>query len=190
MLTFDAGPHVYRWNDTVVPSVTGVLSTLENSFEFVDPGVLEAARAFGRNVHRAIELYNLDELDEEVLDPALVPYLAQWKRFLRDTGFEVTAGEQRVYHTLMRYAGTLDIRGHMRGRNWLLDLKSGAVPKTAQLQTAGYVLAADVGHHRMKRAALQLSAERYNLIKHEDSADFAYFQSAVNLHHWRQKHGN
>lgn len=182
MLTFDPTAHRYTYADQTVPSVTQALSIVEKGFGFVDPAVLEAARSFGNHVHRAIELFNLGTLDEDDLDPALVPYLAQWKQFVADTGFEVTAGEQLVYHSKFRYAGRCDVIGRMRGTSWLLDFKSGAVPATCALQTAGYQQAAPV--RPRKRAALQLAPDRYRLIEFSDPADFNYFLSAVNCWRW------
>jgi len=185
MLTFEPEPHIYRWKGRVVPGVTRALSVVERGFGFVDPDVLEAARSFGNHMHRAIKLFNDGSLDEEALDPQLKPRLQQWKKFLFDTGFEVTAGEEAVYHHKFGYAGRLDVRGlwEKRGnaRLWLIDLKSGAVPRTCQLQTSGYAEAAETKPRF--RAALQLMDDRYNLVIHDDPADFNYFISALNV--WR-----
>jgi len=181
-LTFEEEGHIYRYAGQRVPSVTTALSLIERTFAFVDPGVLEAARAFGRHVHKAIELFNLGTLDEDELDPALAPYLAQWKRFVIDTGFEVHEGEQLVYHPKFRYAGRSDVVGSMRRSSWLIDLKSGAVPRTCALQTSGYQEATP--QKPRKRAALQLAPDRYNLIEYRDPADFNYFISAVNCWRW------
>lgn len=179
MLTFEPAGHVYKYAGRVVPGVTQILSVVERSFAFVDPDLLERARQFGSHVHRMIELYNLGTLDEDALDPALVPYLDTWKRFLLDTGFQVTHGEQAVYHPNLRYAGRLDILGRWNGKLWMIDLKSGAVPRSCALQTAAYAEACPV--RLQKRAALQISADRYNLIPYSDSTDFAFFQSALNV---------
>ncbi|MBT9138983.1 MAG: hypothetical protein DDT31_01563 [Syntrophomonadaceae bacterium] len=43
-------------------------------------GDTEQARLRGVYVHKAIELYNADNLDENSLDPALVPYLESYKK--------------------------------------------------------------------------------------------------------------
>ncbi len=179
MLTFEPVGHVYRYSGRVVPGVTQSLSVVERGFQFVDPGVLEAARQFGTHVHKAIELFNLGVLDEEALDPALAPYLAAWKQFLFDTGFKVLAAEQRVWHPRLKYAGRNDVTGLWRKRTWLIDLKSGAVPRTCALQTAAYQEAAPEKPQR--RAALQLSPGKFNLIEYgRHSGDFAYFISALN----------
>ena len=188
MIEFEPATHTYRVDGVARPSVTQILRPLESSFAFVDARVLQAAREFGQHVHKAIELFNLGELDEAALDPALAPYLAQWKKFIFETGFEWCTGEQLVYHAKLCYAGRLDMTGIMRRKVWLIDIKSGAVPKTCALQTAAYQGATSVKVR--KRAALQLAPDRYRLIAHEDSSDFAYFQSCLNIRLWKEKHGN
>lgn len=185
MLTFEPEGHVYRYAGRIVPGVTQTLSIVEKGFGFVDPLTLERAREFGQHVHKAVELFNDGTLDEDELDPALVPYLAQWKKFLFDTGFEVTQGEQAVYHPSLKYAGRCDILGLWKKKLWLIDLKSGGVPRSCSLQTAAYANAAPVRPQR--RAALQLSGEKYNLIAYSDSADFAYYISALNVFRYINK---
>lgn len=187
MLTFEPDGHIYRWSGRVVPSVTQALSVIERGFGFVDPERLEIAREFGRHVHKAIELFNADDLNEAQLDAPLVPYLAQWKQFLVDTGFKVEQGEEQVYHPRLHYAGTLDIRGSWRRKRWLIDLKSGAVPKSVGPQTAGYHGALPIEVRPQKRAALALSATGYRLVYCDDPADFSIFQSALNIYRYQHK---
>lgn len=184
-LTFNAEAHEYRYGGRVVPSVTQVLSILSaNDFEYVDGEVLEAARSRGRHVHAAIDLHNRGELDEEALDPELAPYLAQWRKFLTDTGWTVTASEQRVYHPTLRYAGTIDT-GVWQNASWVLDIKSGTVPRTVGPQTAAYQNALTPKPRR--RLCLQLQPHRYLLKECKDPADFSIFTSCLNI--WRFLHG-
>ena len=180
-LTFDAGTHEYRYAGRVVPSVTQVLSILSASdFTYVDQELLEAARNRGKHVHAAIDLDNRGELDEESLDPQLLPYLTQWRAFVRDTGFNVTASEQRVYHPTLRYAGTIDT-GIWQDAHWVLDIKTGAVPRTVGPQTAAYQQALTPKPRR--RLCLQLTDHNYRLRELKDAADFSIFTSCLNI--WR-----
>jgi post-segregation antitoxin (ccd killing protein) len=144
MLTFDEGPHLYRWNGEPVPSVTQIIKPL-SSFDHVDPDVLERARQEGVAVHKMVELACRDELDEPGLPEWLRPYLAAWRAFVAETGFVLDASEERVYHLDYRYAGTLDLRGrtrvHPRG---LFDLKrSFAAGRAIGVQLAA--VSTDVG---------------------------------------------
>ena len=113
-LSFEPQGHVYRYNGRVVPSVTQCLSIV-NDLSFVNPARLEAARAFGVNVHLAVEFWNRGTLDVESLDPELLPYLQGWLKFTRESGVEITASEQRIYNKQLRYAGCVDAVGSLRG---------------------------------------------------------------------------
>jgi hypothetical protein len=184
-LTFDAGAHEYRFGGRVVPSVTQVLSVLTaNDFDYVDGEELEAARSRGQYVHRAIDLDNRGELDEEALDPEFLPYLTQWRKFLTETRWTVSASEQRVYHPTLRYAGTIDT-GIWQNASWVLDIKTGAVPRTVGPQTAAYQHALTPKPRR--RLCLQLQPQRYSLRELRDPSDFSIFTSCLNI--WRFLHG-
>lgn len=207
-LTFEAEGHVYRYKGRVVPSVTQALEQLEvGSFvaaikeamrgaprEVQNSAIAEAverwraAAEFGTHVHAACHLHNLDELDEESLDPSLVPYLNSYKRFLGETGFVVTASEVLVYHELMRYAGQLDFQGHWRNASWLVDIKSGVVPSTVGAQTAAYLNALPAPDRPKKRACLQLSEAGYRWFEQKELSDFSLFTSALNCYRHIQKH--
>lgn len=188
-LTFEAEGHVYKFRGVVVPSVTTVLQQLQY-LQGIPWDVLEAARDFGTHVHQACHLYNQNDLIEEELDHALVPYLRQYKRFLSDTGFVVVESEQLVYHETMRYAGALDIRGAFRGSTWVVDIKSGVVPSTVGAQTAGYQQALPPEIRPKRRACLQLSAEDYKFIEQKEYGDFSLFTSALNCYRHNQKHNS
>jgi hypothetical protein len=178
-LTFDADTHVYRYGGRVVPSVTQVLSILSD-FSMADPERLEASADFGRNVHAAIDLDNRGELDEEALDGELLPYLNQWRLFLRESGFKVTASEQRIYHKALGYAGTCDTLVGQK-TSWVLDIKTGGIPRTVGAQLAAYQHALDPRPRR--RLCLALKANSYSLRECKSLADFSLFQSCLNI--WR-----
>jgi hypothetical protein len=184
-LAFDAGTHTYRYGVRVVPSVTQALQVV-SEFGHVNPEILATARQFGQHVHQATDLFDRGGLDEDSLDIELVPYLNAWKLFLAETGFVVTHSEARIYHPRMRYAGTLDRRGTWKGTTWLLDLKSGAVPRSVGAQTAAYQKACDEPPKR--RVCLQLKRNAYQLHRCEDPSDFALFTSCLNI--WNHLHGH
>jgi hypothetical protein len=180
-LTFEPESHTYRMAGRVVPSVTQVLSILSD-FSMVDPAVLEAAADRGTKVHAAIDLDNRGELEEEALDPELAPYVTQWRRFLAESGFTVTASELRLYHKSLHYAGTCDtLIGHRS--SWVLDVKTGAVPRYVGAQLAAYQHALDPRPRR--RLCLALTPTNYSLRECKSLADFSLFQSCLNV--WRFK---
>lgn len=197
VLTFDADSHTYKYGDRPVPSVTRILRIAnlrfdesgavvqQDGFDFVNPDVLRRARQFGHHVHLATDLYDKGVLDEEQVDIELLPYLGAYKLFLSETGFHVTQSEELVYHARYKYAGRLDKRGTWRGTTWLLDLKSGLVPRTVGLQTAAYQMAC--AEKPKKRVCLQLMRNRYKLHKCDSDTDWSHFLSALNLYYFNDR---
>lgn len=98
------------------------------------------------------------------------------------THFKVTHSEERVYHEQLKYAGTLDVLGSWKGTSWLIDLKSGAVPRSVGAQTAAYREACTAEPQR--RMALQLKPNDYKLIPCNDPSDFHLFTSCLNIHNF------
>ena len=184
-LTFDPAAHVYRAGGRVVPSVTQILGILSD-FSMVDPEKLKAASEFGTHVHAAIDMDNRGELDEEALDGELLPHLNQWRLFLRESGFIVTGSELRVFNRTLGYnsAGTIDVTGTMKNTSWVLDVKTGWLPKTVGAQLAAYQHALDPRPRR--RLCVQLKADSYQLHECKGLSDFALFQSCLNI--WRFQH--
>lgn len=212
-LTFEAEGHVYRFKGRVVPSVTQVLEQLEvgsfvaaikeamrgqtyaaQSSAIADAiAVWQAAAEFGTHVHQACHLYNQDDLDEESLAPALMPYLNSYRLFLLETGFAVTGSETLLYNSLMGYAGAADIFGNWMQSTWVVDIKSGIVPKTVGAQLAAYQNAATKKPRR--RLCLRLCPKedgkpKYELYEQKELSDFSLFTSALNVYRFNQKHNS
>lgn len=186
-LEFDSAAHIYRLDGRVVPSVTQVLSPLEN-FERVPWDVLEAARVFGQHVHEAMALLVRDELDWGSLDPSLVPYILGGKRFLDESGITVIASEQRVSCKKLRVAGTLDLVGHWRNTEVLVDFKAtAAMPRSVGAQTAAYdrLYTSQYGGKPRKRYGVQLKLNDYRVTPLTESTDWHTFVSCLNI--WNYK---
>ena len=184
-LLFEAETHTYWHAGKRVPGVTAVLEQLQH-LQGVPWEVLKAAQVFGTHVHMACDLYNRGELDEEALDPHLMPYLEGYKRFLGETGFTVTASEQRLFNRKLLYAGTADLFGTWKGTTWVVDLKSGVVPSTVGAQLAAYQNAA--AEKPRRRLCVQLSPGDYRLFEQKDPGDFSLFLSALNCYRHILKH--
>ncbi len=185
-LTLDHAAHVYRIGDRVVPSVTQILDQLQ-LLRGIPREQLEAAARFGTNVHLACHLSDTGELDEEALDPALVPYVADWRAFVDATGFVVTSSEQPVLHEKLGYAGTPDKLGAWKNATWLIDIKSGAVPFTVGMQTVAYQRAIIPTPRR--RGVVQLTGAGYKFKELKNPADWSNFLSTLNVYHILNKAG-
>jgi hypothetical protein len=188
-LTFDAATHTYRMNGEVVPGVTSILKPLSD-FSMVPVDVLKAASAFGTAVHLACELWDKGVLDEEALDPALVPYLEGWKRFCTDHAVEWTLIEAKVYHPTMRYAGTLDRYGKVMGKAAVVDIKTSAeLYPSVGPQLAAYKNAIPDAPPVTARMAVQLKADGNYVAKtYTNRTDWPMFASLVTVRNWCAEH--
>lgn len=189
-LEFNSALHEYRLDGRVVPSVTDILSPLED-FSMVPRDVLEAARLFGQHVHEACDLLNRDALDLNTLDLALVPYVEAWRQFIKDSGAVVIASEERVVHAALGYAGTPDCVLAWGSRVVVPDIKSTAVvPRTVGPQTAAYAEAYQVMHGGPKpaRYCIHLTPTGYKTHPRKNPADWSLFLSALNIYRFKEKH--
>lgn len=198
MLQFDSDLHEYRFGGINVPGVTSVLAPLVD-YSMVNQELLERARVLGQAVHLATELYDQGTLDTDSLDPVLVPYLDAWIRFRKEVDFQPIGIEQRVYHPIYRYAGTLDRTGLVRGNMAVLDIKKMLVlGPVIGVQLAAYQNALNVVRPSVEtpypvriadRYALGLQADgTYRLQQYQDPADWSTFLSLLNIKNWKAKH--
>lgn len=192
-LTFDEAAHVYRLGGVVVPSVTQLLEPIKPDFSAIPPGVLEAKRQLGSAVHLACELDDDEDLDEDSLPPAVVPYLAAWRKFKADTGAEVLMNERKLASLTHRFAGTLDRLVRVRnGDLYLVDLKTSiSMSASFGVQLCGYQMLLDDQPHGTKltlaRKGLQLKNDgTYKLVPYNNPNDLAAFRACLSIFHWKE----
>jgi hypothetical protein len=187
-LRFEPEGHKYFLKERQVPSVTDVLEPLQQ-LDGVPIEALEHARIRGQHVHSACHLMIHKLLEWRTLDPVLVPYVSAAKKMIEELEIKVLVSEYRMADEGLRVAGTLDIIGIMKRNTCLFDWKSSAaMPRTAGPQTAAYdhLYRRNLGGRPMKRYGVLLTAEgTYKLYPFEDSRDFTWFTSALNIWHWR-----
>jgi hypothetical protein len=188
-LEFDEDTHTYRFGGRVVSGVTTILHPLSD-FASVPAGVLAAASAFGTAVHKACELWDLGDLDEEALDAPLVPYLAGWKKFSEEHKVQWLGIEERVFHKTLRYAGTLDRRGLVDGDMSFVDIKSSVgLYASVGPQLAAYQAAGGSDASKSRRFAVQLKDDgEYVLKEYTNPGDFSVFASLLTLRNWCAQH--
>lgn len=190
-LIFDEAEHIYTVGAQRVPSVTQILSPLVD-FSMVPKAVLERAQQLGTAVHRATELFDLDDLDEDSLSDELLPFLTAWRKFRAETGFVPELIEQRFHHPALRFAGTLDRTGLMNGRRVLIDIKKMlTLGPVVGIQTAAYAELCRVhGHVVQDRYGLGLRKDgSYRLVPFTDKGDWPVFLSLLTIRNYRDKHG-
>ena len=139
--TFDPIRHIYTLDGAPLVSVTQVLELagLVN-YDMIPPATRNMALARGSAVHLATAFDDEGDLDDEALDPVLLPYVEGWRKFRRDTGFVPDQVEHRGFHPQHLYAGTKDRRGTFPGKSsrYDLDIKCGKAEPWVWIQLAAY----------------------------------------------------
>lgn len=188
-LTFDEAAHEYRFKGVVVPSVTQILQQVTD-FSGINPDVLERKRHLGVAVHLACELDDTDDLDETALAHEISPYLTAWRRFRSENWGEIEMLEQRVFHPMHRYAGTLDRVMTIQGERCVVDIKTSAqLSPAVGLQLAAYDMA--LGNDKLKRFAVQLKPDgMYRLQQYKDPKDYQVFTALLTIQNWRNQNAN
>lgn len=197
VLSFEPSSHRYFWDGQHVPGVTSILSSVVD-YSRIPAGVLERARQEGTAIHKMIELYEADDLDDEALPDWLRPRFCAYLQFLSDTRFQVHNSERKVFHRVHKYAGQLDLDGELKDEMAIIDIKRSLFAGPAiGLQTAAYQEAENDRRKREKlpkitrRYALQLKDDgSYKLEPYTDPQDFATFLALLTLQRWRQKNGS
>ena len=134
-LTFKEESHEYFLGDERLPSVSEIISPLID-FSMIKPEVLENKRQFGTNVHKMIELYLEDDLDEMGLTEDLKGCLYAFKEWESGSeGILPAKIEVKQFHPKLKYAGTPDIDRATA----IVDIKSRDFsPVSDPLQLAAY----------------------------------------------------
>jgi len=97
----------------VYPSVTTILK----AEGFINTAYYDDwSRDRGSMIHLATAYDDQGELDEETLDPVIIPYLEAWRRFRKESGFIPEQIEPPMMSTAYKYAGTPDRIGDLPGR--------------------------------------------------------------------------
>jgi len=142
-----------------------------------------AAMRRGRLVTAACHLIAAEESlgnGWEERHPECAPYLAAYRKFMREHEFTILEAEREYRSETLRFISHPDQIGMLDGKSPVdLELKSGSMPRWCRLQTAGQVLA--IGNP-MRRYALHLKVDgEYNLIPHEDYRDLDRFRAMVDV---------
>ena len=124
-LTFNEERHIYCLNDAYIPAVSTVMKPLSQAlYKDVDEEVLNRAAARGTAVHNAIEnyvLYGIRDIAEQYQG-----YFRAFREWWDKEKPEALATECRVYHRILRYAGTADMPVILNGKKILVDFKTSA----------------------------------------------------------------
>lgn len=200
-IRFIEDTHTYLLDGNPVPSVTEIIKPMVDLTR-VPPGVLEFKRSLGKAVHKAIELYERQDLDVDTLDQEAMPFFEAWLKFKAETGFRAVLTEQIVWSAKLRYAGTLDVLGsrysgpdadvNVFHPDELLDCKCvWTMGSATGPQTAGYALALQESHgiKVKKRGGLQLLRDgTFKFFPYTSANDENVFKACLAIHAFMRNH--
>lgn len=185
--TFHEDSHTYWEAGERLPSVTEIIDAGEigEDFTVIPQGVLERKREIGKAVHLASRFFDEDDLDDATIDPAIVGYIAGYRRFRAESGFQPVGWEQPLANLRHGYAGTPDRWGMLNYYRTVIDLKTVYTlnVRTVALQIAGgyhELLHEAVGFRPQRHYALHLRPDgTYKLVPAEHRLAWAVFHAAL-----------
>ena len=125
-LEFDEGSHVYRIGSEILPSVTTLMKPLSDKhYKAIPDYVLEKAASRGSAIHNAAENwinFGIEDIPQEYR--GYFDAFRDWWDKYKPT---VIGSELRLYHKLLRYAGTADLVCRIGDELWIIDYKSTSV---------------------------------------------------------------
>lgn len=182
MLEFDSEKHQYFWNGKRVPGVNQILQELGLAKDFSRVDTFYRDR--GIATHKALELYIKGTLDQDSLDPVIVPYFKQGKEWFdknRNTfrsNPEVKT-EVMVYHEEYGFAGTMDLI-----IDKIYDWKATKeVTKDTELKASLYKLL----WPSYEFVALQLDGSEGPCIEHPMEASREMAEAILYLYKWKKE---
>ena len=122
-LHFDERQHVYTIDQMPLPSVTTIMKPLSGDvYGEIRESTLEKAANRGTAVHNAIENYITFGIDD--ISSEFAGYYEAFKKWVTDYSPVFLGTECRVYHRIMRYAGTIDLPCIINGETVCVDFKT------------------------------------------------------------------
>jgi hypothetical protein len=175
------------------PSVTQVLKDVRMAdFDAIPEEAGEYAMERGSALHLACQYYDIETLDEDAIDETWAQYLAAWKKFRKETGFEPAMIEHSFYHPL-GFCGTLDRTGRFpNNTKAILDIKTGEgeIKKWVGAQLSAYAFGALQSPMTFRRIAVRLSRTGEYKIKEFPIAqmmtDWNGFQCGLGAYNWKR----
>lgn len=194
-IEFDPDGHTYLVDGAPVPSVTQIISECGLSdFSMVPEHVLEYACALGTATHKAAELYEIGTLDESTVDGPVKPRLDSWieaLKYLKDKGYENPVIEKPLYSPI-GFCGTPDRMCYNGKELLVVDIKTGAKVKAAQIQTSGYGILGKVqvpSIRKIRRVCIYLKDDGFTPVWHESPSDENIFRSCLNVYNFKKGKG-
>lgn len=124
-LKFEEKRHIYTLDGQLLPSVTTVMKPLDREMYCgINEDVMKIAAYRGTSIHNALENYVLYGIED--IEPKYRGYFDGFLKFWKENNPEPLATESRLYHRILRYAGTADLPCIIGGKRVLVDYKTSA----------------------------------------------------------------
>jgi hypothetical protein len=199
-LQFSEDGHRYTADGEDIPSVTQILAaTGLVDHRGIPAHILNRKAELGTAVHLACRFYDENDLDPDSLDPKVAPYVAAWRKFVIERGFQITEIEKQYLGEIggLKFGMTLDRRGRINGtaHDFIVDLKcSNKVERWHSIQMAGYAIGVEASGTASKRLQMhermvvQLRPDAtYHTEIFNDHKDGEIFVSALEIATWKLK---
>lgn len=180
---FTEKPHLYTFHGEPILSVTQILKMVG---AIDTTWFTEWAADRGSIVHKATELDDLGELDEDSIDDRISGYVEAWRKWKRENKWDLVDMEQMVLDESLGYAGTLDRAGWLNARQFcILDLKTGNPHRAVGLQLTGYAYAYQALKNQYVHKLLGVYLRQDGTYRQKAyPADFATWRAAVAMARW------
>jgi len=167
------------------PGLPRVTEILKNAGLIESAFFTDETRDRGSAVHAAAHYLDENDLDWPSVDPSVLPRLRQYQKFKDDVKPEILAMEEQVVNEPLQYAGRLDRRVKINGREGVLDLKGPSECAWHRLQIMYYVACFP---RQLARWALYLSDARYKLVEFRGREDWEACKAILILTSWRAQY--
>jgi hypothetical protein len=155
----------------------------------------DEARDRGKAVHKATELVDEKDLDEDWLattDDATRGRVYAYQRFCHEMPHEIIKSEFEARHYLLKFVGHPDRLVKFEGESYytVLDLKPWGYAPWHGIQLAAYqhaIMRAFPSYGSPRRANVYLSNDgKYRVVPHTDPRDWNVFQAALIIAQWKE----
>ena len=193
MIEFKTETHEYFVDSIKKPCVSDILAGAGLiDLSFINKIKLQKASKFGKAIHLACQLWDLNKLDMSSVSAPLIPYLNNWKKFVKDYNilhFAKENIERIIYSKIWDYAGTLDRVAFIDNKKIIIDIKSGSLYPTTAIQLAGYSLAYTEMTKIIinQRWIVQLNKKSYKVTECKEQSDESVFIGAVQVYKYKLK---
>ena len=183
-LHFDESNHAYTVYGMSLPSVTSIMRPLsDRQYGGINKDTLGNAANRGTQVHQAIEMYLLYGMDD--IPEGLEGYYEAFKNWLPD--IPERQSECKLYHQILRYAGTVDVIYPDDYGVVIVDFKttSTGIEMLERVQTEAYARIIDsLGLIVTKKVIVHLKSNgtyKESIYESSDNQAWEVFTSLMNI---------